>query len=137
VDGVTDLDELPGLEVGGLLAQLAEVTRQRDELLSAIPDAGAVDEYWLRICKDMVTETAAAEHKRGFQVGYLAAIAEFKRAQHQAVNDLDTWLNRWHVCCRPCRLRGHHRDGCADCQARTRATFGEAHPDDFTALEAT
>lgn len=39
-------------------------------------------------------------------------------------------LVRWHVCCARCRRVGH-RAGCADCQDRTRATFGRPHPDDF------
>jgi hypothetical protein len=36
---------------------------------------------------------------------------------------------RWHVCCRPCRLGGHRR-GCADCEDRTRETYGQPHPAD-------
>ena len=43
---------------------------------------------------------------------------------------LATELDRWHLCCGPCR-RGGHRDGCPDCQGRTAATFGDPHPDDY------
>ncbi len=97
------------------------------ELLDAMPDPAAVDEHWRRICQEMVTATAASEYERGRAEGYLAAVADLKRAQHQAVDDLDAYLSRWHVCCRPCRLAGH-REGCPDCQARTRSTFGQAMP---------
>lgn len=37
---------------------------------------------------------------------------------------------RWHLCCRACRLGGH-RNGCPRCEDRTRATFGDPHPDDY------
>jgi hypothetical protein len=104
------------------------------ELLDAMPDVEAVDEHWRRICQEMVAETAASEYERGRADGYLAAVADFKRAQHQAVDDLDSYLNRWHICCRPCRLGGH-REGCPGCEARTRDTFGEAYPGDRTPAE--
>ena len=97
------------------------------DLLDATPDAEAVDEYWRRICREMVAATAASEYERGLREGYLLATADLKRAQHQAVNDLDAYLSRWHVCCRPCRLAGH-QEGCPYCHVRTRLTFGEATP---------
>lgn len=61
--------------------------------------------------------------------GYAAAVADMKRAQHDTVTELQLDLRRWHLCCGPCRRTGH-RDGCTRCENRTRATFGDAHPDD-------
>jgi hypothetical protein len=104
------------------------------ELLAAMPDPEATDEHWRQICREMTGQTATAEYERGWVDGLLAAVAELKRAQHQAVDDLDTWLNRWHLCCRPCRLEGH-RAGCRDCEDRTRATFGEALSGERTPAE--
>lgn len=100
------------------------------QLLAVMPDPEAVDEHWRRICQEMVTATAASEYERGSADGYLAAVADLKRAQHQAVDDLDAYLSCWHVCCRRCRLEGH-RDSCRDCQARTRATFSDPQPGDY------
>jgi hypothetical protein len=100
------------------------------ELLAAIPDAGAVDEYWRRTCQDMVTVAAAAEYERGQVDGYLLAIADVKAFQHGAVKDAQLERRCWHLCCRRCRLSGH-RDMCCDCQERVRATFGQPHPHDY------
>jgi hypothetical protein len=100
------------------------------ELLAAMPDAKAVDEHWRRICRQMVAETAAAEYERGRADGAIAAIAALKRAQHQAVDDLDAYLNRWHVCCPRCRQEGH-KEGCPDCQASTQETFGDPLAGDY------
>lgn len=97
------------------------------ELLDAMPDPAAVNEHWRRICQDMVTRRAAAEYERGLRDGHLATIAALKRAQHQAVDDLTTYLTRWHLCCRRCRLKGH-LNGCQECVSRTRETFGEPMP---------
>lgn len=97
------------------------------ELLAIMPDTAAIDELWRRICREMVAETAVAEYERGRVDGFLAAVAEFKRAQHQTVDDLDAWLNRWHLCCPRCRLEGH-RDNCPNCVGRTRETFGQPSP---------
>jgi hypothetical protein len=101
------------------------------ELVAALPDPAAELELWRVLCR----EADQRGYERGHRDGYLQAVADIKRAQHQAVDGLDTWLTRWRVCCRPCRLSGH-REGCANCQARTQATFAEPHPDDFTGLEA-
>ena len=40
------------------------------------------------------------------------------------MDDLDAYLNRWHVCCPRCRQEGH-KEGCPDCQASTQETFGD------------
>jgi hypothetical protein len=102
-----------------------------NELLEAMPDAETVDQYWRQICREMVGRAAAAEYERGLRDGHLLTVAELKRAQHQAVDDLDTYLSRWHICCRRCRLDGHRR-GCPDCHARTRETFGDPLPGDLS-----
>jgi hypothetical protein len=101
------------------------------ELLAAMPDAGTVDRHWRRICKDLVAEAAAAEYKHGFRDGHLATVAALKRAQHEAVDHLDSYLARWHLCCRRCRLEGH-RNGCEECAGRTRETFAEPLPGEPT-----
>lgn len=94
-------------------------------LLAALPDP--VAEASLR------KQYAREEYKRGradgWNAGYLAALADAKRAQHQMVADLELELARWHVCCRSCRASGH-RDGCRECETRIRETFGEPHRDD-------
>jgi hypothetical protein len=104
------------------------------ELLAAMPDAEAVDEHWRRICREMVTKAAAEAYERGLRDGHLATVATLKRAQHEAVEHLDAYLSRWHVCCQRCRLEGH-QEGCPDCQARTRETFGDPLPGDLTSEE--
>lgn len=43
---------------------------------------------------------------------------------------------RWVVMCRECRRRGARRDGCGRCEYRTRATFGDPHPDDYAGRAA-
>ncbi len=99
-------------------------------LLAAMPDAQAVNEYWRRICREMVTQTAVAEYERGQVNGYLLAIADVKAFQHGLVRDAELERRRWHLCCRRCRQAGH-RDVCRDCEARTRAAFGQPRPDDY------
>jgi hypothetical protein len=98
-----------------------------NELLSAIPDEEAITRYWSKICREMTEQTAAAEYERGMREGYLLAVADFKAFQHGIVKDAEAERRRWHLCCRRCRLEGH-RDGCPDCQDRTRETFGQPFP---------
>jgi hypothetical protein len=105
------------------------------DLLDAMPDTEAIDRFWQQICREMVAQTAASEYERGRADGHLATIAKLKRAQHQAVDDLDAYLDRWHACCRQCRLGGY-REGCTDCQTQERSTFGEAVAGDRTPAEA-
>jgi len=100
------------------------VTACAADLLAAMPDPSAVDEHWRRICRDMVTLTAAAEYQRGQADGYLLAVADFKAFQHAFVKDAAVEHRRWHLCCPPCR-QGGHQDGCPDCEDRERATFGQ------------
>jgi hypothetical protein len=97
------------------------------ELLDAMPDPQAVDEYWRRICREMTAQAAADGYERGQADGYLRAVADFKSFQQDAVRDALLERRRRHLCCRRCRLDGH-RDGCPDCQDRTRETFGQAFP---------
>lgn len=104
------------------------------DLLDAIPDPAAVDQHWRRICRERVTAAAAAEYERGQVDGYLLAVADIKAGQRGAVRDAQLERRRWHVCCRRCRLNGH-RDGCRDCEDRTRETFGQPHPDDHSPAE--
>jgi hypothetical protein len=70
-------------------------------------------------------------YAEGWQAGAVAAIADYKAAQHGIYREARLEQRRRHVCCRRCRLRGH-RDGCTGCQERDRETYGEPHPDDFT-----
>ena len=100
------------------------------DLLEAMPDPAAVDEHWRRICREMVTATAAAEYEHGQADGYLLAVADFKAWQHGIVRDAQLERRRWHLCCRRCRLTGH-RDACRDCQDRARNTFSQPGPGDY------
>jgi len=104
-------------------------------LLAVTPDPDAVDEHWRRICREMVTAAARAAYERGAQDGYVAAVADVKSAQHGLVRDLELELRRWHLCCRRCRLEGH-RNGCRDCEDRTRAAFGQPMAGDLEAEAA-
>jgi hypothetical protein len=67
-----------------------------------------------------------------WSAGYAAAVTDVKRAQHDLVDEVGVELGRWHLCCGPCRRTGH-RAGCTRCENRTRATFGQPHPDDYKA----
>ena len=106
------------------------------ELLAAMPDPVAVDEHWRRICRDMVTRTAAAEYERGQVDGYHLAIADLKAFQHAEVRDAELERRRWHLCCRRCRRAGRCRPNCSGCQDRTRPAFGEPAAGDFPGREA-
>ncbi|MGH3186759.1 MAG: hypothetical protein ACRDOL_05755 [Streptosporangiaceae bacterium] len=90
--------------------------------------------YWLGFARQIRAETAAREYERGLREGYLLAIADLKAFQHGAVRDAELERHRWHLC-RRCRLQGH-RDGCRDCQDRTRATFGDPFPGDYMAARS-
>jgi hypothetical protein len=103
-------------------------------LLEAMPDPAAVDEHWRRICREMVTKAAAAEYERGLHEGYLLAVADLKAWQHGVVQDAEQERRRRHLCCPRCRLAGH-RNGCRDCETRTRETFGEPMAGDFPGRE--
>jgi hypothetical protein len=120
-----------GVDQAGEVAALrAELARMRAFVIDQA-DHGAE----IRMRQQLSAEVGQRRYQEGRSAGYLQAVAEIKRAQHQAVDDLDLYLTRWHVCCGPCRRTGH-QPGCTRCQARPRATFGEIHPDDFTGLEA-
>jgi hypothetical protein len=100
------------------------------DLLDAMPDPAAVNEHWRRICREMVTASAASEYERGQVDGYLLAVADIKAAQHGAVRNAQLERRRWHACCRRCRLN-RHRDGCRDCEDRTRETFAAPMSGDY------
>ncbi len=78
-------------------------------------------------------QLAAEAYSAGFDDGRLGGIAEaigwYKRLLTNTVADARLEQARWHVCCKPCRMRGH-RDGCARCEDRNRATYHLPHPDD-------
>ncbi|HYB48683.1 MAG TPA: hypothetical protein VED20_15235 [Streptosporangiaceae bacterium] len=107
-----------------------------NDLLDAMADPAAVDEHWRQICKEMVGQTAASEYERGLHEGYLLAVADLKAFQHGAVRDAQLEQRRWHLCCRRCQLEGH-RDGCQDCEERTRETFGQAFSGEVAPAEIT
>lgn len=67
-----------------------------------------------------------------WSAGYAAAIEDVKAAEHEIAARLHLDLPRWHLCCGRCRRAGH-RTGCTRCEDRTRATFGQPHPDDYRA----
>lgn len=69
-------------------------------------------------------------YRTGYAAGWIAAFKAVKRAQHQAVTDLETECERWLVLCGPCRRNGR-RERCDRCEHRTRETFGQPHPDDY------
>jgi hypothetical protein len=104
------------------------------ELLAAIPDPAAVDEYWRRISREMTAAAGAAEYERGLHEGYLLAVADLKAWQHGVVRDAELERRQRHLCCRRCQLEGH-RDSCRDCADRTRETFGEPFPGDLGPAE--
>jgi len=100
------------------------------ELLAAMPTAAAVDEYWQRICREMTARAAEDAYERGQVDGYLLAIADVKAFQHGLVKDAELERRRWLLRCHRCRLAGPQA-ACRDCEARTRTTFGQPHPDDY------
>ena len=67
------------------------------DLLDAMPDPETVNKHWRRICREMVTATAAAEYERGRADGYMLAVADFKAFQHGAVRDAQLERRRWHL----------------------------------------
>jgi hypothetical protein len=72
----------------------------------------------IRYRQQLAREAALAQRERSWSEGYAAAIADVKAAQHALVNHLRggvTEAQRWTV-------RG---------EARTRATFGQPHKDDY------
>jgi hypothetical protein len=74
-----------------------------------------------------------AETERVRAEGYAEAIADIKGAEHGIVDALRRSApsaSLWHVCCIPCRRAGH-RNGCPDCQDRTRETFADPFPGDY------
>ena len=74
-------------------------------------------------------DRAGAEAVHEWYAGQDRDIAAELAGQHPRPERARFELTRWHVCCRACR-RGGHRDGCPDCEDRTRETFGEPHPGD-------
>jgi hypothetical protein len=103
---------LPAVAAGGdpCVSAAEAATAQADgmtsvsDLLDAMPDPAAVDEHWRRVCREMVTETAASEYERGLADGYVLAVADFKAFQQGAVRDAQAERRRWHVCCRRCGI---------------------------------
>jgi hypothetical protein len=83
--------------------------------------------YRLQFARDVATEAEARGYERGLAEGYLLAVADLKAFQHGLVRDAQLERRRWHLCCRRCRLNGH-RDGCPDCEDRTRETFSQPLP---------
>ena len=47
-------------------------------LLAAMPDPAAVDEHWLRICREMTAHAARAGHGVGYRTGYERAVTQWK-----------------------------------------------------------
>ena len=76
------------------------------------------------------------------RAGYVRAVEEIKAVEHQLVDALggidlpQVMARRWHVCCAACQRRGRHQSGCDRCEDRTRATFGQPHPDDYPGRQA-
>lgn len=102
------------------------------DLLAAMPDTAALEEYWRRIFAEMTSQAALSAYERGFEDGAVEAVRAYKAAQHGIYRDALTERARWHLCCRRCRLNGH-RDGCTDCEDRDRETFGQPSPDESPA----
>lgn len=98
-------------------------------LINALPDPAAEIELRHRMAREAFERGRAC----GLSEGYVEAIADVKAAQHAIYGVLarhhEVSERRWHVCCRPCRLRGH-RSGCPDCENRTSRTFSQPHPAD-------
>jgi hypothetical protein len=116
----------PAGEVRRLRAALEQLHRLVAELLAA--ETGPLLEL------ETARQWAAAAFRRGYDAGvhdgYVAALADMKRAQHDLVDSVRDEVARWHLCCRDCRRVGH-QPGCTRCEGRTRATFSRAHPSDF------
>ena len=106
-------------------------------LLAAMPDPAAVDEHWRRICTEQTARARRDGYHAGYRAGYVRAVEEIKAVEHQLVDALggidlpQVMARRWHVCCAACQRRGRHQSGCDRCEDRTRATFGQPHPDDY------
>lgn len=87
----------------------------------------------------LLRQLAAESYRAGVDDGRRAGIADtidwYKRLLVNTVADARLEQRRRHVCCGPCRRRGH-RDGCTRCEDRDRATFGAAHSDDFRGRDA-
>ena len=64
-------------------------------LLAAMPDPAAVDEFWRRICREMVEDARAAAYERGLAEGYVLALADLKAWQHDTVRDAELDRRRW------------------------------------------
>jgi hypothetical protein len=90
--------------------------------------------------RDMQLELRHRAYREGYlegsrdqwSAGYAAAVGDMKAAQHAVIPQLQLEIQRWHLCCRSCRLGGH-RDGCTRCEDGTRETFTRPHPDDYRA----
>ena len=84
----------------------------------------AIDpEAEIRYRQQLAQEAAMAQRERSWSEGYAAAIADVKAAEHGLVaifrDVAETEARRW-------TLRG---------EARTRATFGQPHKDDYPGRE--
>jgi hypothetical protein len=89
----------------------------------------------------LATDRAAYARGReeGRSEGFIAGVAALKRQIRGEVDDFATEMLRWHVCCPRCRRQPRdkrlcvfNRAGCPRCEVRTRETFGQAHPGDYT-----
>jgi hypothetical protein len=115
----------PAAENRRLRAELDDAYGQMAELVDALDPANEIA-YRRALCR----EAAAASREHAWAEGYVAAIGDVKRTQHELVADLQLEARRWHLCCRPCRRSGH-RPGCGECRDRTRLTFGQALSGDY------
>lgn len=86
--------------------------------------------YRIGFARELAEDTGRREYERGLHEGYVLAIADVKALQHGLVRDAQLEKRRSHLCCPRCRLAGH-RDGCGDCQDRTRVTLGDPMPGDY------
>lgn len=131
----------PASEVRRLRAELADARRELAQLQARTTALAAADPgpvVTLATARAWAVHTAADAAEAAESAGYLAAVADIKAVHRDLA---DTWgrmapdFNPWHVCCRECRRRGH-RTGCRSCEDRTRATFSQPHPDDWTGSAA-
>ena len=71
----------PTVEIGRLRTERDELRRLAAALIDALPYPLAEVEYRRQLCR----EAAAAEHERAWSLGYVAAIEEMKRTEHEIV----------------------------------------------------
>ncbi len=101
----------------------------RRELL----DRSAERDLWQRRLLEAWTDGwRVCEAAQGdvYERGYVGGILLRKRVEHDTVRLLRLELRRWLMACGPCRRRDSPVPDCPRCEPRTRATFGQPHPDD-------